>query len=123
MFALVYGGRSPIALALCRQLSESGHEVHLISFKSVTVPNIYNYFVENDLLFSDDNRLDERFLAKAPFSKFYREQDNLSPGKIGVWLGWQIVQSYLKHNDVSLQEFLKKDETELFNQSKYKPKK
>ena len=31
MFALVYGGRSPIALALCRQLSESGHEVHLIT--------------------------------------------------------------------------------------------
>ena len=31
MAALVYGGRSPIALELCRQLSESGHEVHLIS--------------------------------------------------------------------------------------------
>lgn len=31
MVALVYGGRSPIALALCRQLSESGHEVHLIT--------------------------------------------------------------------------------------------
>jgi 3-oxoacyl-[acyl-carrier protein] reductase len=29
--ALVYGGRSPIALALCRQLSESGQEVHLIT--------------------------------------------------------------------------------------------
>jgi len=29
--ALVYGGRSPIALELCRQLSESGHEVHLIT--------------------------------------------------------------------------------------------
>lgn len=31
MVALVYGGRSPIALELCRQLSESGHEVHLIT--------------------------------------------------------------------------------------------
>ena len=31
MVALVYGGRSPIALALCRQLSESGQEVHLIT--------------------------------------------------------------------------------------------
>ena len=31
MVALVYGGRSPIALALCRQLSESGHEVHLVT--------------------------------------------------------------------------------------------
>ncbi len=31
MVALVYGGRSPIALALCRQLSESGQEVHLVT--------------------------------------------------------------------------------------------
>ncbi|PQJ75799.1 gliding motility lipoprotein GldB [Polaribacter gangjinensis] len=84
---------------------------------------IWAYFMEEKLLFSTETNLNKRFLEDAPFSKFYREQDNLSPGKIGVWLGWQIVQSYLKHNDVSLQEFLKKDETELFNQSKYKPKK
>jgi NAD(P)-dependent dehydrogenase (short-subunit alcohol dehydrogenase family) len=31
MAALVYGGRSPIALALCRRLSEVGQEVHLIT--------------------------------------------------------------------------------------------
>lgn len=84
---------------------------------------IWTYFIEEKLLFSTDTNLTKRFLEEAPFSKFYREQDNLSPGKIGVWLGWQIVQSYLKHNDVSLQEFLKIDPTELFNQSKYKPKK
>jgi len=29
--ALVFGGRSPIALALCQQLSESGQDVHLIT--------------------------------------------------------------------------------------------
>ena len=50
-------------------------------------------------------------------------QDALSPGKIGVWIGWQIVRSYMKHNDVSLQELLKIDESDLFNKSKYKPKK
>lgn len=31
MSALVYGGRSPIALELCRQLADSGHEVHLVT--------------------------------------------------------------------------------------------
>lgn len=31
MSALIYGGRSPIALALCRVLGNSGHEVHLIT--------------------------------------------------------------------------------------------
>jgi hypothetical protein len=50
------------------------------------------------------------------------EQDNLSPGKIGVWVGWQIVKAHMKHNDVSLQELLKMSEEEVFNKSKYKPK-
>lgn len=31
MSAVVYGGRSPIALELCRQLAGSGHEVHLVT--------------------------------------------------------------------------------------------
>jgi len=33
------------------------------------------------------------------------------------------VNSYMKHNDVSLQELLKMDEEEIFKKSKYKPKK
>ena len=31
MVALVYGGRSPIALAICGQLADSGQEVHLVT--------------------------------------------------------------------------------------------
>jgi NAD(P)-dependent dehydrogenase (short-subunit alcohol dehydrogenase family) len=31
MSALVYGGRSPIALELCKQLASAGHEVHLVT--------------------------------------------------------------------------------------------
>jgi NAD(P)-dependent dehydrogenase (short-subunit alcohol dehydrogenase family) len=33
MSVLVFGGRSPIALALCKQLTESGHAVHLVTRK------------------------------------------------------------------------------------------
>lgn len=84
---------------------------------------VWMYFIDKKLLFSTDTKLNKRFLENAPFSKFYMEQDNLSPGKIGVWLGWQIVRSYMKHNDVSLQELLKINESDLFDKSKYKPKK
>lgn len=31
MSALVYGGRSPIAMELCKQLAGAGHEVHLVT--------------------------------------------------------------------------------------------
>lgn len=85
--------------------------------------NIYNYFVENDLIFSDDNRLDERFLAKAPFSKFYTEIDQKSSPKVGAFIGWQICRKYLEKNtEVTLQKFLQLPATEIFNNSNYKPK-
>lgn len=85
--------------------------------------NIYNYFVENDLIFSDDNRLDERFLAKAPFSKFYTEIDSKSSPRVGTFIGWQICRKYLTEKpDVKLPEFLHLPATEIFNNSNYKPK-
>lgn len=85
--------------------------------------DIWKYFIERKLLFSTDTKLNKRFLDNAPFSKFYLETDNQSPGRIGVWLGWQIVKSFMHNNDVSLQELLMIDSEDLFKKSKYKPKK
>lgn len=84
---------------------------------------VWMYFIEKKLLFDTSSKLNKRFLDNAPFSKFYSDQDNLSPGRIGVWLGWQIVKSFAHNNDVSLQELLTIDSEELFKKSKYKPKK
>ncbi|OAD45284.1 gliding motility lipoprotein GldB [Polaribacter atrinae] len=85
--------------------------------------NIWKYFIEKKLLFSTETPLNKRFLDNAPFSKFYLQNDNDSPGRIGVWLGWQIVKSFMQNNDVSLQELLMIDFEELFQKSNYKPKK
>jgi gliding motility-associated lipoprotein GldB len=84
---------------------------------------IWKYFIERKLLFSTDTKLNKRFLDNAPFSKFYLQNDNQSPGRIGVWFGWQIVRSFMQNNDVSLQELLIIDSEDLFKKSKYKPKK
>ncbi|MDQ1161129.1 hypothetical protein QE422_001497 [Chryseobacterium sp. SORGH_AS 447] len=85
--------------------------------------NIWNYFVENNLIFGDDHRLEDRFIAPGPFSKFYTEIDNESSPQIGIFTGWQICKAYLKEKpDTKLQDFLKMDATIIFNQSGYKPK-
>ena len=84
---------------------------------------VWKYFIENKMLFSTETKLNKRFLELAPFSKFYRSEDTLSPGRIGAWIGWQIVRSYMKHNDVSLQQLLKIPSEEVYKKSKYKPKK
>ena len=84
---------------------------------------IWTYFIEKDLLYSTNSKLDSRFLNLAPFSKFYLELDNESPGGIGRYIGYQIVKAYMQNNDVSLQNLLRKPSKEIFNNSKYKPKK
>ena len=100
-----------------------GYAQDKFNWATANEEEVWMYFIDQKLLFSTDTKLNKRFLENAPFSKFYREQDNLSPGKIGVWVGWQIVRSYMEDNDVSLQELLKINESDLFNKSKYKPKK
>ena len=84
---------------------------------------IWQYFMENQLLYSYDIDLLHRFVFEAPFSKFYLESDQESPGRIGVWMGWQIVASYLKNNEVPLADMIKTAPEEIFEKSKYKPRK
>jgi uncharacterized protein YjaZ len=84
---------------------------------------IWQYFMENKLLYSYDVDLLHRFVFEAPFSKFYLESDQESPGRIGVYMGWQIVESYLKNNEVSLNEMIKTDSEIIFEKSKFKPRK
>lgn len=84
---------------------------------------IWRYFIEKEMLYSDDQKLLPRFINPAPFSKFYLEIDNESPGQVGAWVGWQIVRSYMKNNEVSLQQLLDANAKEIFEKSKYKPKK
>lgn len=84
---------------------------------------MWRYFIENEVLYSDDPKLTTRFIAPAPFSKFFLEIDNDSPGRVGAWIGWQMVRSYMKNNKATLPELLKTNAKEIFEKSKYKPKK
>ena len=83
---------------------------------------IWNFFVSKELLFSTDPDLINRFILPAPFSKFYLNIDIDSPGKIGQWLGLQIVNAFQKNERKSIDELLKTPTRELFENSKYKPR-
>ena len=85
--------------------------------------DIWKYFIEKEYLYSSDSQLIKRFIEDAPFSKFFLEVDKDSPGRIGSWFGWQIVNSYLNHNEVGLPETLTMENEDIFKKSKYKPKK
>lgn len=124
---MIYQGKMLYAK---EQLLPNAKEGALISYTSEQIDwcfanesEMWRYFIENKLLFDTDPKLQVRFLQPSPFSKFYLEIDAASPGRTGSWLGWQIVRSYMKNNNVTLQELFNVEAKELFEKSRYKPKK
>ncbi|NAS14004.1 gliding motility lipoprotein GldB [Poritiphilus flavus] len=84
---------------------------------------IWRYFIEKELLYSTDLKLGPRFLDPAPFSKFRLELDNESPGRLGRYMGWQIVRAFADKNELELKQILALPEEEIFKRANYKPKK
>lgn len=81
---------------------------------------IWTAFVQNEALFTTDMMLKKKFLHERPNVV---EIGNEAPGRVGTWVGWEIVRSYMEHNpDVSLQSMMKiTDPMIIFNGAKYKP--
>ena len=124
---LVYYGKE---LYLMQQLMPQKNDAVIIGYApddlewaNVNEEQIWRYFIERELLYSTNSKLGPRFLDPAPFSKFELELDNESPGKIGRYIGWQIVKSFMENNNITLQEMLTLPEEELFKRSGYKPRK
>ncbi|MEN8139143.1 MAG: gliding motility lipoprotein GldB [Bacteroidota bacterium] len=85
---------------------------------------IWTYLIKNKYIYNTDPRLTKRFIDVAPFTKFFLDMDRESPGRVGIWIGWQIVNSYMENNDVSIDDLVKNnDAREIFVKSKYKPRK
>lgn len=83
---------------------------------------IWQYLIEKQALYKTDPDWVHRFIDPAPFTKFYLELDTESPGKIGRWIGWQIVKRFAEeHPELTLLQILQYSEQEIFNASKYKP--
>lgn len=100
-----------------------GYTQKQLQFCKENEVQIWSYLIENKLLYDNNLKNYQRFIEDAPFTKFYQEFDKESPGRIGQWVGWQIVKSYMENNDVTIQQLLKTEPLDIFNNSKYKPQK
>lgn len=85
--------------------------------------SMWAYFIENNYLFSTSQDLKNRFVELAPFSKFRMQFDRETPGMVGRWLGFQIIQAYAENNpELSLYEILaEKEARKVLKLSGYKP--
>ena len=99
-----------------------GYTPDQLAWAMTNEKEIWNFFVSKELLYSTDSELIKRFISPAPFSKFYLNIDIDSPGQIGQWLGLQIVKAYQMKERKSIAELLNTPYRELFEKSKYKPR-
>jgi len=71
-------------------------------------------------LFSTDMLLIRKYMNDAPFTTPISQD---SPGRLGTWIGWQIVESYMKRNDkVGLQDLMNENNYQkILEDSGYRP--
>ena len=101
-----------------------GYTQDQLDWAIVNESYIWRYFVDRELLYSTDSKLPGRFINPAPYSKFYLEEiDSESPGRLGQYMGWQIVRAYMNNNDVTIKQLLNANTDDIFNNSKFKPRK
>ncbi len=82
---------------------------------------VWAYIIEKDYLFSKQNEIIRQFVGDTPFTKPFT---NDSPGRMGAFIGWKIVQAYMENNpEVSLQMLMQDTDSQtILNKSGYKPK-
>lgn len=91
-----------------------------LSWAKENEENIWAFLISNKLLYSKDYQIQSKLIQDGPFTTGF---GNESPSRLGIFIGWEIVLSYLKNNpNVSLEQLLKlTDSQELLQNSGYKP--
>lgn len=81
---------------------------------------IWDFFLQSNELYTTEPALVKSYIGEAPVTQ---EMSPASPGNIGQWVGWRIVQAYAdKHPELELDALMKTDAKKIFSGSKYKPR-
>jgi hypothetical protein len=83
---------------------------------------VWGHFLENDILYATTPFLIQKYVAERPNVP---EIDATCPGRVGQWVGLQIIRKYMaEHPDVTLAQLMAQaDAQRILNESHYRPKK
>ena len=82
---------------------------------------IWSYIVKNEDLRSLNPVVIQTYIGEGPFTQGFSQE--LSPGNIGQWIGWQIIKKYAEKNpDLHPAELMKTTPTKILDEAGYKPK-
>ena len=102
-----------------KELKISYNEEQIAWCKTNAEP-VWFYFIDNKLLYTKETTEIIKYMGEAPFIQGFPEG---SPGRIGHWVGWQIVTAYMQNNpNITIEQLAnEQDMQKILNKSKYKP--
>ncbi len=80
----------------------------------------WQYLIQKNKLYSKEDKTIRQLVDETPFT---RDFGNQSPGRVGCYFGWKIVQSYMQnHSGTTLLELMQNPEAQnILSESYYKP--
>ncbi len=120
---IFYGKIFYICDGLLPQVQDSvkmGYTAEQMKYCTTYENKLWGFFAKDNKLFDNDLKLVSEFTSDGPFTRAISKE---CPPRIAMWLGKQIIKSYMKNNSkVTLEELMnEKDAQKILSKSKYKP--
>jgi len=98
-----------------------GYTPQAMEWCAIYEPRIWAHLVDQELLFSTDHMAVNKWVNQAPFISGIPKE---SPGRLGQWVGWQMVRAYMNENpEITIQQLMNQQNAQsILTLSRYKPK-
>lgn len=80
--------------------------------------HLWKEIVKNNYLYSNDKGIINTWMLDKDIPYFTMSD---SPGKVGYWIGYQLVKKYMSNTSGSIKELLEMDDSIILKKSKYTP--
>jgi hypothetical protein len=119
---IFYGKIFYVCDGLLPQVQDSikmGYTSAQMKYLSNYEKNLWGFFAKDKKLYENDLKLISEFTSDGPFTRAISKE---CPPRVAMWIGKQIVKSYMNNNDVTLDELMKENDAQkILSKSKYKP--
>lgn len=97
-----------------------GYSVKQLEWTRKNESRIWAFIIEHQMLFSSDPQGVTKMMTDAPFTSGFAAE---SPGRLGAYMGWQIVRAYMSEADnITLRQLMEDtDAQHILKVSQFKP--
>ena len=98
----------------------TGYTTQQLQWANNNEGNIWGHVIKTENIYSIEPHVIQTYIGESPFTQGMPQQ---SPGNLGQWIGWRIVQQFAdKNKELTLQQVLQTGAKAIFEGAQYRPK-